>query len=434
MTLKNNGIFIFFVILFSLAVAVVVPFYPIQVPLAVIGMGVLALLWIYPKILVGITVIFMPFSFIPYELGIAIDSTIILFALIILATVRLSLLAAKPSKIEIFLSIFLVWVIISSVINQSELMFVFKEVVKVLSAVLVFRLAKTKKYKIVPKNYLYGAFIVVGIISIYQKLVGFNFLQSLGYVYPTFNYATIEGDYRPFGTFYSPTVLGCFIGLVGTYLLFDLFKNQSTKMITKLAFTGLFFGVLVLTETRAAWISVAIVLLLQLRIQFQIKVKYLLLAWIAVIVLFIFVVLGDFGAITERFMTLFNSDFNSNSERVYFWKATIMAVTSSFVAGFGSQDFASTISPYLPPQVPRLGHPHNTYLQILYTYGYVGFSIYVLFFIALLRTTFKNNRIAFWSLSVFAIHTFFEQVWFSFSVVILMFFISGITSKDIKGR
>jgi len=97
---------------------------------------------------------------------------------------------------------------------------------------------------------------------------------------------------------------------------------------------------------------------------------------------------------------------------------------NAWLLGYGTVSFSRIIDNYLPPHVPRYGHPHNTYLQILYMYGVVGLTLYLGIIGGILSKA-KFDKVVYCGVLVFVINSFFEQVWLNYNFIVLLFLIVG---------
>lgn len=426
LTRTSSSIYLF---LFFIAIAIGgigVPLLGWKILLFLILLLAAIYLWVKPGALVATTVFLLAFSFIPYEIiKSPIDISYLQLVLCVALLFKYKLYKERLKQIEITLAMLLCWIIVRSLFDNNgvdHLLFL-KDALKVISCFIVYRIGKSYKDINLINKALLVSFLTTCALIFYQRVIGLNHLLSVGYSDTLFNFHTEAGTYRPFGAFYSPTVLGCYMVTSGIYLGLWLWKNENVKLVWKYLFWAVFITALMIIETRASWLITIIILALNFKFRF--KKIHLILTIFGLILMTLLLPFIDLSQYTNRFMTIFNMKFDSNFDRLMFWSATLQAAKSAWFAGYGSQDFASTISPYLPAFVPRYGHPHNTYLEILYNYGCVGLVIYLgILYKGFMES--RYNKIIIFSILAFLINSFIEQVWFSFNLMLLLFLIFGL--------
>ncbi|MGV9669266.1 O-antigen ligase family protein [Gordonia sp. NPDC003504] len=286
-----------------------------------------------------------------------------------------------------------------------------------------------------------GALIVAAYTS-FQLMAGLTYLQSTGYRVPRFRFYTEAGDFRPVGSFFSPTVLGAYAAIVSSALIWQI--GRSRWLISAGALSSIF--ILLSTQTRAAWIAFAVasvvasaILVRRSKRARAVVGKFLLPGIIG----FVVVGIAYIPRATAYFDDLSRSRTNSNLYRTEIWTATIRAILSKPLSGYGRDTFKAVIPSYAPERIAELGHAHNNFLQVWFTLGFVGFMAFLSLIACLLWSSFEaahadvgvrlaRSLVALGGCAgvvAFTVDSFFETTWTSYGVVVTMFIVFALSQE-----
>lgn len=108
---------------------------------------------------------------------------------------------------------------------------------------------------------------------------------------------------------------------------------------------------------------------------------------------------------------VFRTDFNTSlMTRLATWVATLGMSTESMFFGFGPGSWAFLKDDFLPVRYARLLDPHNDYINLIFSYGYIlGFALYFVVFVKPIKLGCDGFRYKLYALSapcVFIFSTF----------------------------
>ncbi|WP_306232110.1 O-antigen ligase family protein [Agrococcus beijingensis] len=389
-------------------------------------------------VLLAVTVIALPFSYIPLELVPGrVSVTIVVFALVVLTGIRYRVLRQRPGALEtvtlllsayIFIRLTAVTALQADVIDWQEAL---SATLAPLGGVILYRVARRDDLKEPCLRALRWMFVMLTAIALYQAVVGLAFLQSRGYT-EGFYYFTFAGTYRPFGTFLSPTVFGAFLAIVGAALV-----CMAPTIRGALLWFAIALAPILLTETRAAWISFGIAVVVGWLLRTRARPVHLTLGLAAITWAIAFVVWLAPGAVDfllSRLATLSDSGLTSNAARVNLWQGTLeTTLAESPLVGFPTGDFSQVVGT-VAGAYADYGHAHSNYLQVLFLYGLIGLALFagilVLATVGALRTA-STTRSP-WAyggvaaIVAFLIDSSFETSWTSFSIVAVLYLLLGL--------
>jgi O-antigen ligase len=176
-------------------------------------------------------------------------------------------------------------------------------------------------------------------------------------------------------TFVNPNMLAAY-GLM--VLPLTLSKMSNSRLIRRIWWTLCASGVavtIILTYSKAGWISLVLVLLAWSVLNFGWRRK-LVVAIVSVLV--IVIVCFNFSAIAEQFNILFpNAQEVSVDIRLDVWGIAVSSFLNNPILGYGLDGFTTaTESLRSGTSASELIRAHNLYLQTLVDLGIVGFILY----------------------------------------------------------
>lgn len=299
--------------------------------------------------------------------------------------------------ITIVIIIDIVWLIITSYVCQ------LKDV--------AFKRTLIRIMYIIVYYYLFNELFKQDIKNIYKVLL----LYSLGMIYPiihsiVFHYQfdfSSQGSVMASLPFYNDhTIYGAAIAFITPFSIYFLVKSLAEKNKLKIMLGNVLIFILligiVLSYSRAAWLSLIFSLLLFLILKFKIKVKY----FISTFIIGAFIIALSWSSIVEyiernseishknnvsaHFKSVTNIKTDaSNTERLNRWKCAWKMFLDKPVFGSGPGCYQFFYGSYqLRKDMTAIstfkgnkGHAHSEYLNYLSETGLVGFLNFVLLII-----------------------------------------------------
>ncbi|MBB3086901.1 O-antigen ligase family protein [Geodermatophilus sabuli] len=385
--------------------------------------------------LLTLTVAFLPFAFIPHELIPSGPQTPKLLLCLIFACgwlYRSRSHQARLTSVEWWTLGLAAWVACRMIWLEYfeaglSLPLAQAELAPLVGGLVLFRLATQHRLRASIRLGLTYSLVLMCAVEAWQLVAGLPELLALGYTTPPFSYNTATGEYRPFGTAYSPVTFGILLSLV---LLAVVLTNRRRTAAAMACLGGTF---LLLTYTRSAWLGVIVsagVILLNSPLWRRRFLHGLVFATLLVPTL-VLILPGDLGVL-ERLTTLTDRNYSSNTIRIDLWAGTLRTVSDNWLIGYGGEPFSQATARHLGA-LGDFAHPHNNYLQVLFQYGLIGLVL----FGGLLwaaggamwrrRATDETWRLAgLAGLVAFAWTSLFETTWGSFNLLVTLFLIFGL--------
>ncbi|HVK60243.1 MAG TPA: O-antigen ligase family protein [Bdellovibrionales bacterium] len=232
-------------------------------------------------------------------------------------------------------------------------------------------------------RFFLGFVIILALYAIFQSLTGIDILRPGSHraVQPLGLKSTIE-LWRSSGFFGSPLQYGYIAGFYACLCLAMALLTFARRKEFGWIFTGSVSAFILLTTsiittfTRGAWIAMVVAFLFVAWTASK-KIAACLVGVGAAVFTILFSTVDIFRM---RVLTLFNSGYGSNSDRVFLWKANWEMFKDYPILGIGYQENEVRAGEY----VARLGQPdaftghaHNNYLQMLAGTGITGFLTYM---------------------------------------------------------
>ena len=194
-------------------------------------------------------------------------------------------------------------------------------------------------------------------------------------------------SWRPMGLVHSPTFLGSHMLMAIPVLFFfsrkDYFRSREQIFLLGMALFSLL--ILILTQTRGAWIAFVLVMIAYVIFERRFRRQLLLGGLVGLICIVGGLLLSH--SYSQRLATITDPQMQSNLERTYMWHAAVSMWEEHPVAGVGMDEYGwyyNTV--YIPPAAkerppvghPELGHghPHNNILKHLSEGGILGLAAY----------------------------------------------------------
>jgi O-antigen ligase len=389
--------------------------------------------------LLTLTVLALPFSYVPLELlPTKVSITIGVFALVLATGIRYRVLGARPRALEVVtlvLSAFILVRLTAIAALQSAPVDWLEAVSAALApigGVILFRIAQRAEARPALLRALQWMLLLLAAVAVYQSVVGLAWLQSRGYA-EGFYYFTFEGTYRAFGTFLSPTVFGAFVATVGAAIV-----CMVPRVRDALAWLAVALVPLLLTQTRAAWIAFGVAVLLGWLLRSRANPVHLTLAVAAIgwgSAFVVWLVPSAVDGVVARLATITDAGFSSNMARSSLWRGTLDATLDRApLVGLPADEFVAAVGA-IAGEYADFGHAHSNYLQILFLYGLIGLALFLTILVVsgagVLRAVATATHVP-WAygslaaLAAFAIDSAFETSWTSFSVVATLYLLLGL--------
>lgn len=196
----------------------------------------------------------------------------------------------------------------------------------------------------------------------------------------------IQGEPRAFGLTNSPTTYGPVLVMQLPVLIFIAQLDIMPPLGRRIAAfaTGLTLIALMTSMTRASWLAVVgmVIIFVVLNKQYRL-VTAKICAGVAAILLIVTLLSPQ---VHERFSTMVDAKFQSNTERVLMWQSALQIFSDYPIHGIGQEMFFKVyneqyISPDAKerPTAERSGHSqaHNNYLNVLCEGGVIGLAAFI---------------------------------------------------------
>jgi hypothetical protein len=200
--------------------------------------------------------------------------------------------------------------------------------------------------------------------------------------------------WRSAGTFGSP--MG-YVYIAGMYACLPLAvalvfpKSESRLRRYSIIAFCLIAASLITTYVRGAWIAMAVAYLVMAG---MVSRRFLFTALATGATAFA-LMYATLAGVRERFQSLFDMQYSSNSERLFLWKMNLEMFKDYPLLGIGYGENESRAGEY----AARMGHPdaftghaHNNYLQMLAGTGLAGFVAYMFFILFFIYLTIRLWR------------------------------------------
>ncbi len=274
--------------------------------------------------------------------------------------------------------------------------------------------------KILLKVFLASGLLLC-IDGIFQRITGHDFLRG----YELMNVLNF--------LYYGTTASFKHFNLFGAYLLVLFFvalgflkesKKKSTRILF-ISYLSLIVINILFTYSRGTWVSFLVANFFIVTFFFyENKKKLFYLIFPAILILGIIV----FPTVRERFMLIFRTE--GDSGRFEVWAAALMMFKDSPLIGRGLGLFMD----YLPQYTWATGrYAHNCYLQMLAETGILGLLSFLYFLGVIILKGFTKLRMRFdnifagmyFGLSVFLIHAFFDNHFYSLKLYALFWVLAS---------
>lgn len=229
------------------------------------------------------------------------------------------------------------------------------------------------KFRLSQLDYLFNILFLSGIIL---AIYSFYVLYSINF------------DFR----FRIPSIWVHY-NLVAAYLMILFLFNVSFLVHTKFGLKFFYYTVslifillgLLMTQTRGIWLATIIAI----TFYFIKKPKIIIpVLSVAVILILLF-----YEVIMDRFLSVVNFGNDTSSlGRLQAWMSTLILIKENFFWGYGFDAYRHLRDNVFTAYFVVLPHPHNTYLTLILEIGFIGFIVYISFFVKAFWYSIKLRR------------------------------------------
>ena len=241
--------------------------------------------------------------------------------------------------------------------------------------------------------------------------------------------------------FDNPIPLAEHLMLLLAFLLPLVFSRDSAQnhTLTWLIFTCLILSLLVLllTQTRAAWVGFVGAWFIYLLFSRQRRRSFILLSLVAFSLLAMAFLFSP--GLQDRLSSIIDvRKHPSNTERILVWRASLQMLGDHPWLGVGPDNYGEQyLTHYISPVAIHntLRDAHNNYLHVLAETGLIGFGAYMALFIVLLRYFYRRYRqspnpawplAALLMLVAFSVYGLMNTLWVRFWPVRYLFLLLGL--------
>lgn len=430
----------------------------------ILGMALLFSLIINKEIFFGITIFFIPLSFIleqsagpsisfPSELLAGILLLYLSFNFIINEKIDFTIWK-HPVTILILLDFF--WMVITSIMSSMPLVSFKRTLIKLLyiSIYYFYSISVFKKIENISKLFvLYILGLIYPIISSFVFHNKYNF--------------SIGAAYKMTLPFYNDhTIYGACLAFLLPFIVLFIIENKKTAKFFWILIITVFIVATFLSYSRASWLSLVFIFLLYLAIHFKIKMQFIIIVLVSISLAGYF----SYNTIKTKFQnnkSVSNKDVGqhlesmgniksdaSNAERLNRWYCAWQMFLDKPLFGFGPGTYQFNYGPYqIKELVTRIstykgdkGNAHSDYLGYLCETGLIGLLIYLSLIYSTMKLGLKNiynkdnqyknlSMVLLLSLTTFFIHGFFNSfIDIDKTMMLVLCAMAGLVAIDLKNK
>ncbi len=344
----------------------------------------------------------------------------------------------KTSSLDVFVIFFMGALIYGAVnsftfVKSTQILLIYFSYI-LFYFVLVATIDDAKKWKALITSFVLMS-CLVSLYGIVQNFTGVSSTQSW-----------VDSDMfqsiktRVYSTFDNPNVLGEFLVIMIPTTAALIWANK--KLGHKMIYTFVILcmcACIVFTWSRGAWLGVMFAVALFLLIMD----KRWALAGIVALFAIPFV-LGSNNAISERILSIGNTEDTSTAYRVSIWQASIKLIRDFWLSGIGlgSEAFSMIYPKYALAGANFALHSHNLFLQICVEMGVIGIITFFALVIALIRQSFslaiyrkRGGLCATVILAVtcgilgYLLQGLTDNVWYNYKMLLIFWIVVGLVAS-----
>jgi len=239
---------------------------------------------------------------------------------------------------------------------------------------------------------------------------------------------------RTVSLFENPNVLAEYLVIILPFAMYALFKAKGWRanLLGLISVLSILLCI-ILTWSRAAWLSAIICIFLFFMIYSKKTIRFLFVSLFFVPVISYFLP----TSVTRRFLSIGNMTDSSTVYRFYTWRGTARGCSDFFWGGvgYGPTAFQEMYPPYAYAGMEAAEHSHSLYLQILFgmgIFGLLAFAVVILLFLQMNFEYIKNESsknmkmvsaasiCAIVSMLIFGL---FDYIWYNYRIFFLFWII-----------
>lgn len=282
-----------------------------------------------------------------------------------------------------------------------------------------------KAFDIIDSFMLYS--IVISLIALYELAL---------------SYITDKEIVRVSSILGSPNTLGLYAAvnlILAVIFIFDTTKIHNRKFYNRVLVLNTI--TLLFSMSRAAWVAVVVVLgLIIILPPKKLKLRYLILIVLSIILIPLIIPDDIKFMISMRIQSMFDPNDLSSNDRITMIQSAFIMIKEHPFFGNGFRTFPEILQRIsIVLNSAKINHPHNTYLELLQTNGFVGLALYAFPILYVFpKAKIKKNympeiivlkRAMNWVILMILIYGFFDRVFFTIDVAIIFWLALGIRFK-----
>ncbi|MGL5934428.1 MAG: O-antigen ligase family protein [Cetobacterium sp.] len=352
-----------------------------------------------------------------------------IFFIVLPAAIKIRKNGYKKTGFEWPIIIFLIAVLISFIGTPPQYIKIgFKELEKPLKFLSLAILVPQIFSKIEEVDEKKITYLFLGIGIIYSILVYFG---SKG-IYLNYDYGHAE---RLTGGYQISSYSGILM-ILNLYYFRDLYCSK--KYIEKIIFL-ITLVLLVLTNSRGAWLGALIAYLIYFLIEQRKNLLKILISIIALSYIFYNINSPTLTNYKRRLISITNTkNDGSNLGRLDMWKKSIPVIKENPINGIGYRTGGRDIQDYFNPSKIGIVHFHNMIIDIFTGAGILGLLSYLYLYLKNILTilSFKNYRVLYPLIGVF-VYDNFEPLWirgYAYNLLFVLLSLLYIANQKERGK
>lgn len=233
-------------------------------------------------------------------------------------------------------------------------------------------------------------FIRRGLTLFFMSMIFASFFGVFQLIFntSTFGMGGYSGRGRVYATFENPNYWGAAINMVIFYPIINFIEDKEHNKAYDIGLIILFAINLIFSFTRGSWMGFACGLLLLAVLRYR---KALFAVPVGVIAAYVI------PFTRSRFLSIFNPNYTTNSERIKFWKTGIMMFKDHFWKGVGNGNYLTWYRKYAEnhPELNVDGRTftvHNSYIKMFAELGIFGGISFALIYLTLFYSCYNAYK------------------------------------------
>ncbi|GEM_PF-1505917 len=233
-------------------------------------------------------------------------------------------------------------------------------------------------------------FIKRGLTLFFMSMIFASFFGVFQLIFntSTFGMGGYSGRGRVYATFENPNYWGAAVNMVIFYPIINFIEDKEHNKAYDIGLIILFAINLIFSFTRGSWLGFACGLLLLAVLRYR---KALFAVPVGVIAAYVI------PFTRSRFLSIFNPNYTTNSERLKLWKTGIMMFKDHFWKGVGNGNYLTWYRKYAEnhPELNIDGRTftvHNSYIKMFAELGIFGGISFALIYFTLFYSCYSAYK------------------------------------------